>query len=110
MPKKVKLFAAGVFLALVGVACVVLVTASAKAEEANSDQEQTSLSWINGGVMTIKSDEDWSLLETGHAYTVQRLVIGKDVTTFGSSPSSDKSQNEADVRATTLTGYSRFYD
>ena len=32
MPKKVKLFAAGVFLALVGVACVALVTASAKAE------------------------------------------------------------------------------
>ena len=31
MPKKVKLFAAGVFLALVGVACVALVTASAKA-------------------------------------------------------------------------------
>ena len=31
MPKKVKLFAVGVFLALVGVACVVLVTASAKA-------------------------------------------------------------------------------
>ena len=53
MPKKVKLFAAGVFLALVGFVCVALVTASAKAEEANSDQAQTGLSLINGGVMTI---------------------------------------------------------
>ena len=58
MPKKVKLFAAGVFLALVGVACVALVTGSAKAEEANSDQAQAGLILINGGVMTIKSDED----------------------------------------------------
>ena len=110
MPKKVKLFAAGLLVAVVGTACFAMVGESAHAEEANSDQAKDASSLFNGDVMTIKSNEDWSKLKSGDSFYVERLVIGKDVTTFGSSPSSDKSQNEADVRATTLAGYSRFYD
>ena len=99
-----------ILLTIVASCCVLLFSTHAKAEETNTDQAKDASSLLNGNVMTIKSDEDWSLLETGHSYTVQRLVIGKDVTTFGFTTSHDQSQNEADERAAVLTGFSRFYD
>ena len=83
MPKKVKLFAAGVFLALVGVACVVLATTSAKAEETYHEQSGDGWSITANGVMTIESNQGWAnCLKSGFDGNPWKLIIGKDVTNF----------------------------
>ena len=91
-----------ILLTIVAFCCALLFGARAHAEEANSDQDKDASSLLNGDVMTIKSNEDWSKLKSGDSFYVERLVIGKDVTTFGFSPSSDRSQSEADERAADL--------
>ena len=86
MPKKVKLFAAGVFLALVGVACVALVTASAKALGGYDDYtayDGDGWSMSADGVLTIESNQGWAnCIRHGYKPEVKELVIGKDVTYF----------------------------
>ena len=100
MPKKVKLFAVGLFLAVVGVCCAFLFRASAHAEEED---------WLNGGphppisgkgwaidqdgIMTVESNAGWQdFLANGPGEwiwehedavvieRVQKLIIGKNVT------------------------------
>ena len=99
-----------ILLTIVAFCCALLFSAHAHAEETNTDQAKDASSLFNGDVMTIKSNEDWSKLKSGDSFQVGRLVIGKDVTTFGYSTSPDQSQNEADERAAVITSYSRFYD
>ena len=86
MPKKVKLFAADLFLALVGVACVVLVTASAKALGGYDDYKAydgDGWSMSAEGVLTIESNQGWAnCIRDGYKPEVRELVIGKDVTYF----------------------------
>ena len=87
MPKKVKLFAAGVFLALVGVACVVLVTASAKADGSQygdcEAEDGDGWSMSADGVFIVKNDQGWvDCLKNGFEVNVKKLIIGKDVTVF----------------------------
>ncbi len=83
MPKKGKLFAAGLFLTLIGIACVALVPANAKAEETNHEQSGDGWSITASGVMTIESDQGWAnCLKDGFEDNVRELIIGKDVTNF----------------------------
>ena len=100
MPRKVKLFAAGLLLAVVGVCCAFLFSASAHAEDED---------WLNGGphppisgngwaidqdgIMTVESNAGWQdFLANGPGEwiwehedavvieRVQKLIIGKNVT------------------------------
>ncbi|MEA4913549.1 MAG: leucine-rich repeat protein [Christensenella sp.] len=87
MPKKVKLFAAGVFLALVGVACVVLATTSAKADGSQYGDYEAhdgdGWSMTANGVFTIENDQGWvNCLKNGYKVKVEKLIIGRDVRNF----------------------------
>ena len=83
MPKKVKLFAAGLLLAVVGIACVAMAGKSAHAEETNSEQSGDGWSITANGVMTIESNQGWAnCLKDGFEDNVRELIIGKDVTNF----------------------------
>jgi hypothetical protein len=83
MPKKVKVFAAGLFLAIIGVVCVAMVAGKAHAEEASSDQSGDGWRISSSGVMLIESDQGWAnCLKDGFEDNVRMLIIGKDVTNF----------------------------
>ncbi len=83
MPKKIKMFITGLFLALVGVACVALFAGRARAEEADYAQSGDGWSISADGVMKIESDQGWvNCLKVGFKDTVWKLIIGKNVTNF----------------------------
>ena len=83
MSKKVKLFATGLFLALVGVACVAMAGKTAHAEETYREQSGDGWSITANGVMTIESNQGWAnCLKDGFEDNVRELIIGKDVTNF----------------------------
>ena len=91
MPRKVKLFAAGVLLAVAGIACVAMAGKSAHAEWDRTYLAYDGNGWSMSakGVLTIESDEGWlDYLKYGITdYSISfvpeeinELVIGKDVT------------------------------
>jgi hypothetical protein len=103
MPRKVKLFAAGLLLAVVGVCCAFLFSASAHAEDEDNWEPGDPYPPIAGngwsidadGVMRVENDAGWKdYLANGPGdwiweyddgildERVQKLVIGKDVTTL----------------------------
>ena len=86
MPKKVKLFAAGLLLAMVGIACVGMVAQSAMALGDYSDYDAydgDGWSMSANGVLTIESNQGWAnCIRDGYKPEVRELVIGKDVTYF----------------------------
>ncbi|MEN6636735.1 MAG: leucine-rich repeat protein, partial [Clostridiaceae bacterium] len=86
MPKKVKQFAAGLVLAIVGVTCVVLVTASAKALGGYDDYKAydgDGWSMSVNGVLTIESNQGWAnCIRDGFKPEVRELVVGEAVTYF----------------------------
>ena len=103
MSKKVKLFAAGLVLAIVGVCCAFLFSASAHAEDEDDWEPGDPYPPIAGkgwsidadGVMRVEDDAGWQdYLANGPGdwiweykdgildERVQKLVIGKDVTTL----------------------------
>jgi len=85
MPKKVKVFAAGLFLAIIGIACFALFAGKAHGEwdETYEPFEGNGWSMTADGVMTIESNEGWiDCLKYGIQEKVNELVIGKDVTNF----------------------------
>ena len=86
MPRKVKLFAAGLLLAVVGIACVAMFTQSAKALGGYDDYtayDGDGWSMSADGVMTIESNQGWAnCIRDGYKPEVMELVIGKDVTYF----------------------------
>ena len=86
MPRKVKLFAAGVLLAVIGIACVAIFTQSAMALGGYSDYDPydgDGWSMSADGVMTIESNQGWAnCIRDGYKPEVMELVIGKEVTYF----------------------------
>ena len=87
MPKKVKLFAVGVFLALTGILCLSLLPNPSLAEtdifglDGPFDGDGWSMS--ADGVLTIESNQGWAnCIRHGYKPEVKELVIGKDVTYF----------------------------
>ena len=83
MPRKVKLFSAGLLLAVVGIACVAMAGKSAHAEETNSEQSGNGWNISADGVMTIESNQGWAnCLKAGFEDNVRELIIGKELTNF----------------------------
>ena len=83
MPKKAKALVMGLFLAIIGVACVVMLAGKAHAEEVNYEQSGDGWSISADGVMQIESDQGWAnCLKDGFEDNVRELIIGKDVTSF----------------------------
>ena len=93
MPKKVKLFAAGLLLAVVGIACVALFVREAHADWDRTYKAYDGNGWSMSanGVLMIENDEGWlDYLKYGITdYSISfvpeeinELVIGKDVTNF----------------------------
>jgi hypothetical protein len=93
MPKKIKMFIMGLFLALVAVACVALFTGRAHAERDRTYEPHDGNGWSMSadGVLTIESNKGWiDFLRYGICDdfmwlaqdVVNELVIGKDVSSF----------------------------
>ena len=83
MPKKVKLFAAGLLLTLIGIACVAIAGKSAHAESDYEPYNGDGWSITANGVMTIESNQGWwNAMKHGFQQRVQTLVIGRDLTEF----------------------------
>ena len=91
MPRKVKLFAAGLLLAVIGIACVAMAGKSAHAEWDRTYMAYDGNSWSMSeeGVLKIESDEGWldylkySITDYSISFVpeeINELVIGKDVT------------------------------
>jgi len=87
MPKKVKVFTAGLFLAIIGIACFALGLNSSRAEtdifglDGPFDGDGWSLSADK--TLTIESDQGWwNAMKHGFSAHVNKLIIGKDVTEF----------------------------
>ena len=113
MPKKVKLFAAGVFLALVGVACVVLATTSAKADGSQYGdcevEDGDGWSMSADGVFIVKNDQGWvDCLKNGFEVNVKKLIIGKDVTVFRMYEVSYEAPTTDFYDPSEIAGYDRF--
>jgi len=86
MPRKVKLFAAGVLLAVVGAACFTLFAKGALAlggYDGYKAYDGDGWSMSANGVLTIESNQGWAnCIRDGYKPEVRELVIGKDVTYF----------------------------
>ena len=83
MPRKVKLFAAGLLLAVVGIACVAMAGKSAHAESDYEPYIGDGWSITANGVMTIESNQGWwNAMKHGFKPNVQTLVISRDLTAF----------------------------
>ena len=83
MPRKVKLFAAGLLLAVVGIACVAMAGKLAHAESDYEPYNGDGWSITANGVMTIESNQGWAnCLKDGFEDNVRKLILGKDVTNF----------------------------
>ncbi|MEA4913548.1 MAG: leucine-rich repeat protein [Christensenella sp.] len=87
MPKKVKLYAAGVFLALTGILCLSLLPNPSLAEtdifglDGPFDGDGWSLSADK--TLTIESNQGWwNAMKHGFSPYVNKLIIGKDLTDF----------------------------
>ena len=89
MPKKAKLLAAGVFLALTGILCLSLLPNPSLAEtdifglDGPFDGDGWSLSADK--TLTIESNQGWrNAMKHGFSPNVNKLIIGKDLTDFRS--------------------------
>jgi len=93
MPKKAKALIMGLFLALVGIACVALFAGKAHAEWDRTYEQYDGNGWSMSadGVMTIESNEGWidflryGIIDYFNWFIpekVNELVIGESVTNF----------------------------
>jgi len=78
---------AGMILTIVGLCCALLFGAHAHADWEGSSEpfDRYGSKTLSIGTLKIMKNEDWSQLEDGNSYIVEKLFIGQDVTTFGFS-------------------------
>ena len=113
MPKKVKVFAAGLFLAIIGVVCVAMVATRAHAESSSygNYEAKSGEGWsmTSDGVFTIENDEGWvDCLKNGYKVKVEKLVIGKDVTNFRMYEVSIEAPTPDFYDPSEIAGYDKF--
>ncbi|NTV47126.1 MAG: leucine-rich repeat protein [Chlorobiales bacterium] len=101
--------AVGLFLAIIGIACVLLFAGKTHAEEANYAQSGDGWSLTASGVFTIENDEGWvDCLKNGFEVSVKKLVIGKDVTIFRMYDVSSEAPTPDFYDPSEIAGYGRF--
>jgi len=99
-------------LTLVGLCCAFLFDARSQADwDGSSDPyEGYESKTMSIGTLKIMKNEDWSQLQDGCVYTVDKLFIGQDVTTFGFDTVTDGVPNEVAHQIDDIIDEGRFGD
>ncbi|HWQ98004.1 MAG TPA: leucine-rich repeat protein [Clostridia bacterium] len=99
----------GMILTLVGLCCVLLFAGKARAEEVDYAQSGDGWSLTADGVFTIENDAGWvDCLKNGFEISVNKLVIGKDVTIFRMYEVATEAPTPDFYDPSEIAGYDRF--
>lgn len=110
--KRTHILLKSMILTLVGLCCAFLFGARSQADWDGSfdPYEGYESKTMSIGTLKIMKNEDWSQLQDGYVYTVDKLFIGQDVTTFGFDTVTDGVPNEVADQIDDIIDEGRFGD